>query len=95
MFGGYRRRFLDVQLQVDLLVHSEVGIGPEANGEDVHAGPLGGGEFERDLLAVYQIGDVVRRGEQGAGLPVADVRPPVFVFFLEFVGEGDYGGWLG
>lgn len=76
-------RFLDVQLQVHLLVHSEVGIRPEANGEHVHAGPLGRGELERDLLAVHQIGDVIGRRQEGARLPVADVRPPVFVFLLK------------
>lgn len=82
MFGRDGGRLLDVQLQVDLLVHSEVGIRPEADGEHVHAGPLGRGELEGHLLAVYQVGDVVRCREKGARLPVADVRPPVFVFFL-------------
>lgn len=82
MFGRDSGRLLDVQLQVDLLVHSEVGIRPEADGEHVHAGPLGRGEFEGHLLAVHQVGDVVRCREKSARLSVADVRPPVFVFFL-------------
>lgn len=58
LLGG----LFDVQFDVLLLVEADVGVGAQAGREGEDALPVRGRELELELLAVHQVGHVVRRG---------------------------------
>ena len=78
MFVLFRRLpgLLDVELDILLEVHTEVGVRADADGEVVGALLAGGRELQLHLLLGDQGGEVVGRSDERVGLPVRDVHPP-------------------
>ena len=67
---------LDVELDILLEVHTEVGVRADADGEVVDALLAWSRELQLHLLLRDERGEMVGRSDERMGLPVRDVNPP-------------------
>ena len=87
MFLGSFPGLLHVKFDVLQQIDSEVGVGSDADREVVHSLLVRSCELKLDLLLGDEGREVVGRGDQGVGLPVRDVNPPVKINTISSINQ--------
>ena len=67
---------LYVKLDVLEEIHTQVGVGPDADREVVDSLLTGRRELQLDFFLIDERGEVVGRSDERVSLPVRDVDPP-------------------